>query len=555
VKKILSILLALGVILGLTITAVPVAAQVVCPDDCSGFDLFDADGPPDFCAGGSSWYWIGFPTSIVLPVTLIPGTDSLSVEFPAGTDLSNVDAIDVDVWDWSATLVGPFNPTAVTIDGERLEFVIPAGFLPDLLDTGDLIEIDVDDVINTDNEGLNCLFVNYKLACCDPEVFDCVEFTVLPAIHTLDFVFDFDKTYTGIAEDFIPPFKACGQDGYGAIDPFGLPPVGWMSIFDLILTADPEGCAPPCDDAEFWFVLEDCPPDETITFYFDMLGVLGGPYLYTLTDDDIGDKQALPSVDLTGIPWVDRSWENYIHFSSPGKDYNICFYLECPAVTCGPGSKMVAEACMPCKVYQWKDALKIPLYRKWNLISLPLVPLVDPPVEDTMGAYAYFDTDVLSIWYYDRCNQDWLVYPAGYPGGDAELKTMEDGKSYWIRIKYDAANPPGTALDGLWTWGTPKPVPPLSPSSYEVCEGWNMVGFTETDPLLLPMWDNTYLWNWVGFAGNPEYSGVYGWDPANLAYGTQVWWSYPAYWGTMPWVYQGEGYWISFERDGFIYPP
>jgi hypothetical protein len=70
----------------------------------------------------------------------------------------------------------------------------------------------------------------------------------------------------------------------------------------------------------------------------------------------------------------------------------------------------------------------------------------------------------------------------------------------------------------------------------------------------LPVFDDVYLWNWWSF-GFPEYSGIYGWDPANLAYGTQVWYSLSPFGNLLPWLYDGEGYWISFGHDGMIYPP
>jgi hypothetical protein len=227
---------------------------------------------------------------------------------------------------------------------------------------------------------------------------------------------------------------------------------------------------------------------------------------------------------------------------------------------------------MPFKVYQWKEAQCIPLYRKWNLICLPLVPLVDPPIEDMLDAYIY-KNDIMSIWHYDRCedypNGQWYVWPT--PTGTQEALTeLVDGKSYWVRIKYDATNPPGTPASWLWTWGTPQPTPPASPSAYDVCEGWNMVGLTGyakwtwcppcPEPPPWCRWgsqikDEDYLWNWFEF-GWPEYSGIYGWDPNGFwGPGPQAWWSVTPVCNWLPMLYTGEGYWIAFEHDGTIYPP
>jgi hypothetical protein len=556
VRKIISIVLTLGVILGLTAFAAPVAAQVDCPDDCTPIAIRDLLGPPDFCAGAKSVYALGdanllFPggSTIVLPVSLTAGTDWLSVDFPADTDLSDVDPVDVVLW--SDFFGGWLFATEIVVTDQHLEFRIPVGFWPSL-PKGDLIEIHVWDVTNPTVDGDYCLYVDYRYDCaaCEPVQFDCVEYTVSPAIHTLGFHVDFDDTYPGIAFDFIPPFKACGQDGFGTL-------IGadWYNDFDLILDADVLGCAPPCATASMWFEITACPPGEEIHFQFNGGGV--GTY----DADDIGVEFGLPAVVMPAFPWVPIVWPCELHFSSPGS-YEICFYLECPAVPCLAGPQIVAEICMPFEVYQWKDAIKIPLFRKWNLISLPLVPLVDPnPIEGVLAAYQ-FEADIESVHYYDACGGGaWQVYSAG----QTSLGTMEDGKSYWVLIDYDFATKlPGDPMDGLWVWGTPKPVPPDSPSAYPVCQGWNMVGLTGYDDGVFPMayggtTDVQYLWNsWTG--------AIYGWDPdgtlagyaAAGSVGAQSW--YSVNWMTSPNALpvgprDGEGYWISFAYDGMIYPP
>ncbi|MGB6874370.1 MAG: hypothetical protein WBE46_09660 [Dehalococcoidia bacterium] len=373
--------------------------------------------------------------------------------------------------------------------------------------------------------------------------FCCIAYTIVPAIHELGFHFDFSPTYVGLAEDFIPPFKACGQTGFGHPEAG----VGDVTDFDIILRADVAGCAPPCTNATMWFVLTKCPAGEVITFDFDGA-------TFTLTAANITDpetKIALPNV-IMPPPTPDFVMPAWIHFSSPG-EYELCFYLECPAVPCLAGVQIVAEKCLAAKVYQWKDAYKIPLYRKWNLISLPLVPLVDPPIADMLKAYMW-EKDVMSIWHFDQCTDEWYVYPT--PGADQQALTdLVDGKSYWVRIVYNSTHIAGSPADGLWTWGTGKPVPPASPSAYPVCTGWNMVGYTETTWIAgfpgAGMWDANYLWNWYDLIlAWADYGTVSGWDAT-----TQTWWSYLPSFGWFPWIGLGEGYWISFEHDGMIYPP
>jgi hypothetical protein len=123
--------------------------------------------------------------------------------------------------------------------------------------------------------------------------------------------------------------------------------------------------------------------------------------------------------------------------------------------------------------------------------------------------------------------------------------------SYWVKVEYSHTDPllaPGLSVGGLWVWGTPKPVPPNSPSAYPVCTGWNMVGLTGYDLALLGTTDDgTYLWNWV----TPlSYGAIYGWNAT-----TQMWWSLLPDANALPNLQTGEGYWISFAHDGMIYPP
>ena len=540
-RKIISILITLGVILGLTLAAAPVAAQVDCPADCTPIDIDDLAGPPDFCAGMVSDYLLGDPgfvTSITLPVSLIAGADSLSVDFPSDTDLSDVDPADVIVN--SLGFGGPFSPAAITVTDQHLSFLVPIGFFPGL-PAGDIITIEVDDVINPTVADDYCLFVDYMLDCCTPIQFDCVEYTVNPAYKEYAFHFDFGKTFLGIAEDFIPPFKACGQDGFGY---FNATTGAWLDIFDVILTDENGGCLPKCGNASMWFVLTACPAGETVTFVWDQLG---DDDWYTLGAADVGTEFALPDVDLTLGPPPDVVWECKLHFSSPG-DYEICFYLECPAVPCTSGAQIVAEKCLPAKVHQWKDPGKMILDEKWNLVSLPIVPfdtsianlLLSLPAEakDKDGV-----DDLISIHNYDRTGcadpGTWKVY--AQDGSQTSLQTMEDGKSYWVRMTYpEAGNMPYT----WWVFGTALPMPPASPKQYPACTGWNMMGFTS----LVDDAVTDYLWNFA----TGSYV-VYGWDNTGS-------------WLTSGWEYidpgvpddleTGQGYWTAFAPPGgYIYVP
>jgi hypothetical protein len=539
VRKIISILLALGMILALSAMAAPVAAAPpVCPAGCT----LNLTGT--FCAGGTSTYLVG---NITLPVTLTQGTDSLSVEFPAGTDLTKVV--------YTGVLVNAFplgakaDLTGNTAGSTRLEFVIPVAAGQLLKAT--VITIQVNGVINTATAGKQCLYVDYKLACCAPVVFGCVQYTVAPAISTLGFHFDFDKTYTGIAEDFIPPFKACGQNASDNITTVYNSTVGWMDVFDVILRADVVGCAAPCANATMWFALTKVPAGETVTFHWDTLNATATKY-YTLTAANVSQNITLPNV--TTMPPADVSWEARLHFSSPG-DYEICFYLQCAAVPCLAGAQIVATKCLPVKVYQWKDAFKLHLYPKWNLISLPLYPF------DTKIASVFASMDkgqLVSVWYFGQCENPapgvWHteVYNATSGIFTPNTTAIEAGKAYWVRM----LEPGETGYNAtafsvqLWVFGTHAPMPPATSMGYfNVCEGWNMVGFKAPWVAGLPTTqpNNQYLWNFNQILGGVHYGLIYDWvegipgDWTTIAPGLAV-------------LTPGVGYWIPFDGDGEIYP-
>ena len=173
----------------------------------------------------------------------------------------------------------------------------------------------------------------------------------------------------------------------------------------------------------------------------------------------------------------------------------------------------------------------------WNLVSLPIVPF-DTSIESVLSSLA-FPYDVISVWYYDCFEDEWLVYCNGGTTFNT-LKTMEDGKAYWILMRHPDEQHWDPAVSGtypytLWVFGTTAPMPPSLPSTYDVCTGWNMIGFRSMEDMA----PEDYL---VDFSPS-EYGAIYGWDP------------YLQDWVTNPdKLVPGYGYWIPFSVAGAIHP-
>ncbi|MCK4221362.1 MAG: hypothetical protein KAX25_00720 [Dehalococcoidia bacterium] len=516
-KKIISILVALGLVLSLVVMAAPASAQT-----CTA----TVTGTTPFCASETDTYNI-VSTS---PVTLLPGNDLLSVDFAEGTSLVGVTAAGVTV--------NTFAVSSVVISDTHIEFPVPV--LANIV-VGDVVTIVIAGVINPADDGAKTLDLNYKLSCCDAVVFDCAEYTIAPAKSSYKFVLDFGVAtmYPGIAEDFIPPFKACGQEDYGWLNA-----TRWYSEFDMTLMTDVEGCA-GYNNVTINFELVSAPTNSTVTLgLFD--ATLSIWFWWSLQEGD-NSSWGPPVVGFPLPAAYTVTTPGRIHFDTVG-DYEICLNATSPtALEClPPGSELIIERCMKAKVYQWKDVCEIPLHRKWNLISLPLVPFVTD-IDTLLLAYpALLRAEVDSIWNYDRnapnCNGDWKVWDGG------GLTDMYDGKSYWVKVDYDNTDPDPDMHAGafhgfLWVWGTEKPVPPNAPSAYDVCEGWNMVGFTSMTGAPA----KTYLANWDTGATKPE-PVIYGWNHGCFV--VQKWNNIDFQAGNLV---SGQGYWMAFPSAGQVF--
>jgi hypothetical protein len=569
VKKILSILLALGVILGLTVTAAPVAAQpCVCPTGSTPIPIDDLLAPPnpvDFCAGQISDYEIGNAgTPILTPQALLSDTDKFSVDFPADTDLSGIVAADVIIQPWGGS------PAAITVSGQHLEFVIPwAAFAADVIPMSTAYWLEVHNVLNPTVSDTYCLYVDFcDDAICTPIQFDCGTYFVAPAQKIVDFHFDFSATFTGIAEDYIPPFKACGlmTDAPNGINTV-LIAGDYYYDFDLILRDENGGCSNPCTTpSRFWFEVTKCPPGETINLQFDPLNVYacGGPIIYALTDANIGTQYSLLPC-WGGWPPGDVPYQIYLHVTSPG-DYELQFFVECPAGGCPlcGGPTVVATGVLPFTAFQFLDASKVDLEEKWDLVSLPLFPY-DTSIASVLGSMDRID-QLVSAWYFDQCEDPapdagvWhsAVYDAVAGTFAGDLTDLRAGNAYWIRTLHAGETGYVAGPNGFWVFGSHAIMPTptgVDMGSFDVCEGWNMVGF-KPPWVGVPLAPTTqvdgnagagYLWNYGAF-GQVNYGLIYEWNSLPLPGDWTTW--LPTFLTMNP----GEGYWIPFDGDGEIYP-
>ena len=539
-RKIISVLVVLGLVLGMMVMATPVSALTTRATVTLGND----------CQGAASNYTIVFNITAELQT----GSNHIIITFPEDTTVPATFA-NSRIFVGATAVFG----AEVTVVDRTVKFMVPAD-VP--VGPVTVLFVTAAGLKNPTTPGLYNVYVSTdRPQDATPRL--SLSYRVRPTYSTFKYVMDFSPTYEGIAADFVPPFKACGQEDYG----FNISTT-WYTAFNLTLTYDGAyGCQPCPNIFQKYLRLKSAPAGGAVSFSTN--GTAAG--LKTLTMP----TTANPLANI--LMWEDEysglaanflfTWELGLHFSVPG-EYELCFDLDATDLACCIGCESVSR-CETFVVHQWKDAWYIDISPKWNLISLPLVPF-DSSVESILAPLAIEGDGELaemafkSIWHYDRCADDWFVYG----NGQTSLTDIVDGKSYWFRmmtpaewnLAYGALGLTGYWAAGdtarLWVFGTAKPMAPAAPAAYPVCEGWNMVGF-------LPPWDLTatpdepdpqdndaYLWNFTGSAFVPfEYGLIYGWNA-----GTQNWFTKAPGNVLADQLVPTQGYWIGFSRDGNIYP-
>jgi len=555
VKKIIGILLALSLVLSLTVMAMPAAADVTDQTDASKGPKVVVD-PNCACIYGE--YTITFNTT----ASLTEGVHCVCVKFPAGTGVPATGAYPDGKWkDGDITIEGDdVFAEEITVSGTEVCFLVPKSY-----DAGAITVVFKAGTGTAPNANIvnPCEAGWYKLevyTCREPDATPVLSqrYKIVPCYSPYVFVWDSSPTYEGLVEDFVPPFKACGQEDFpGAVE---FEEGKFMNAFNLTFRAYPVGCFAPCPSVDIYCALTAAPQfpclevDPAANVTLNLTGPSTATTLNTtvLTYNEcdpliakLGPTPVLIAENYTLAKDTVLTWEGLIHFDTVG-EYTICFWAECPG-TIGdpceiPGEEeenILVERCIDFDVHQWKDAGKIYLGEKWNLISLPLVPF-ETDIDTLLGSVD-LDPDLdkadnlISIWHYDAAADDWDMYPGG------GLTDMVDGESYWVRMTY-----PNGFNYTWWVWGTAKAMPPAAPSAYPMEVGWNMFGFTS----LNNMDSDDYLWNFGG-ATNP-YPLTYGWDNTG-DWGTSDWdlidYSVPDVFET------GQGYWGYFPTGGTVVPP
>lgn len=111
--------------------------------------------------------------------------------------------------------------------------------------------------------------------------------------------------------------------------------------------------------------------------------------------------------------------------------------------------------------------LDIFLYKGWNFISLPCMPVYSDMSIILKSIWPHFK----SIWTNDVRTKSWIRYIVGGSYYFNNLKTMEIGKGYWIEVSQD------TILHVVGRF--------IQDPRIVLRSGWNLVGFNSAN--LLPL--------------------------------------------------------------------
>jgi hypothetical protein len=143
------------------------------------------------------------------------------------------------------------------------------------------------------------------------------------------------------------------------------------------------------------------------------------------------------------------------------------------------------------------NRFEIPLFKKWNLISVPFTLLNDDPA--TIFSKIYFDGEVVddienyidSVWAYDpgltMCGKSWCVWSPD--DGTPDNLKIWPGWGYWVMVNDKPVDECGKPKcfrhanneEPLWMiLGGSLFSPAATPPSKELVSGWNLIGYYGT---------------------------------------------------------------------------
>ncbi len=176
---------------------------------------------------------------------------------------------------------------------------------------------------------------------------------------------------------------------------------------------------------------------------------------------------------------------------------------------------------------------EIPIYKKWNLISVPF----DPLNTSVKKVFQEIDNNISAVWTYDGEEKKWYVYRHGVDDGDDtnNLEKIKTGVGYWV-----------LALENetLVVGGSLLSPGPVVPPSNNLENGWNLIGHYGTEPK--PVYCSLYSLIDTN-AGYPRWSSLWRYNAEDDEFE-----------GLDPWEWQstepGRGYWIEMDVEDLYAP-
>jgi len=167
----------------------------------------------------------------------------------------------------------------------------------------------------------------------------------------------------------------------------------------------------------------------------------------------------------------------------------------------------------------------ISLVTGWNLISLPIIPTSSAITDVLAGLITAETVDWVDTFVYEN---GLLVEKKWDPPAILQNTLMSAGQGYWVNM---------TAGDTLTISGLELPAPPNVPPTYQVYEGWNLIGVKSVN--LIP------VAQYLGGVVTATIEVIYSYDATNEVYELVL-----SGGNFVP----GHGYWLAVSANGTIYP-